>query len=94
MGVLVFWHDANATPTMEWEKWLNLFQVAIMAKNSSSITAMTREVTDQLPRKRSLIGDLYEDPANKKVVSAMHLSFGEAARKQIRDKFSKTHCGH
>ena len=34
----IFWHDANASPTMEWEKWLHLLQVAIQSKYSISIS--------------------------------------------------------
>ena len=34
------------------------------------------------------MGDLEEEPANKKVVSVLYLSLGEAAAKQLRDKFS------
>ena len=48
---------------------------------------MAREVTQQQPRVRSLMGKLDEDPANKKVVSAMYLSLGEVVRKEFGDKF-------
>ena len=51
---------------------------------------MIREVTEQLPRVRSLMGDLGEDPVNGKVVSAMYLSLGEAARRQIIDSIPHT----
>ena len=72
---------------MEWEKRLDLFQVAVMPEYPISITEMTRQVTEQQPRVRSLMVYLDEDPAIKKVVSAMYLSLGEAARKQFRDQF-------
>ena len=76
---------------MEWEKWLDLFQVAYYSEvfnfHQISITEMTREVTEQQLRVHSLMGDSDEDPANKKVVSTMYLSLGEAARKQFTDKF-------
>ena len=90
VGLPVFWSDATANPAMDWDKWLNLFQVALMAKYSISITELTREATQQNPRVRALLGDLDEDPANKKVISVMYLSLGEAARKQFMGKYPHT----
>ena len=90
VGLPVFWHDADENPTMECDKWGDLFQVAAMAKYSISITELTRQVTEQSPRVRALTGDLDEDPANKKIVSVLYLSLGGAARKQFRDKFPHT----
>ena len=87
VGLPVYWHEASSTPTMDWDKWLDLFQVAVMAKFSISITELTRDVTEQTPRVRALLGDMDEDPANKKVVSVMYLSLGEAARKLFKDKY-------
>ena len=87
MGLPVFWHDAYSNPTMEWDKWVDLFQVAVMAKYSISLTELTRDASQQIPKVRALMGDLEEEPANKKVVSVLYLSLGEAARKQFRDKF-------
>ena len=34
VGVPVFWGDATSNPAMDWDKWLDLFQVAVMAKYS------------------------------------------------------------
>ena len=90
VGLPVFWSDATSNPAMDWDKWLDLFQVALMAKYSISITELTREATQQIPRVRALLGDLDEDPANKKVLSVMYLSLGEAARKQFMDKYPHT----
>ena len=87
MGLPVFWHDAYSNPTMEWDKWVDLFQVTVMAKYSISLTELTRDASQQIPKVRALMGDLEEEPANKKVVSVLYLSLGEAARKQFRDKF-------
>ena len=87
VGLPVFWHDANFSPTLEWNKLVNLFQVAVMAKYSISLTELTRDASQQNPRVRALMGDLEEEPANKKVVSASYISLGEAARKHFRDKF-------
>ena len=90
VGLPVFWQDAAANPIMEWDKCLDLFQVAMMAKYSISITGLTREANKQNPRARTLMGDLEEDPANEKVISVMYLSLGETARKQFKDKYPHT----
>ena len=66
VGLPVFWHDADENPTMEWDKWVDLFQVAAMAKYSISITELKRQVTEQSPRVRALTADLDEDPATTK----------------------------
>ena len=87
VGLSVFWYDDNSDPTMELDKWMDLFQVALMAKYSISLTELTRDASQQKARVRALMGDLEEEPANKKVVSVLYLSLGEAARKQFRDKF-------
>ena len=90
VGLPVFWSDAAANPSMDWDKWFDLFQVAIMAKYSISITELTRNADQQHPRVRALLGDLDEDPANKKVISILYLSLGEPARKQFMDKYPHT----
>ena len=87
VGLPVFWHDANSSPTMEWDKCVDLFQVAVLARYSISLTELTRDASQQNPRVRALMGDLEEEPANNNVVSVLYLSLGEAARKQFRDKF-------
>ena len=84
----VFWHDANATPSMEWENGLTCSKWPHWQNIRSP--SLTREITEQLPRVRSRMGYLDEDPVNKKVVSAMYLYLGEAARKQVRDQFPHT----
>ena len=90
VGLPVYWHEANSTPTMDWDKWLDLFQVVVMAKFSISITELTRDADQQNPRARALLGDMDEDPANKKVVSVLYLSLGETARKLFKDKYPHT----
>ena len=89
-GFPVFWGDTTANPAMDWDKWLDLFQVALMAKYSISITELTRDANQQNPRVRVLLGDLEEDPANKKVISVMCLALGDAAHKHVMDKYPTT----
>ena len=40
------------------------------------------------------MGDLEEDPANKKVIIVLYLSPGDAASKQFKDKFPTSRCGY
>ena len=75
---------------MDWDKWLDLFQVAVMAKYSISLTELTTEANEQNPRARPIMGDMDETPANKKVVSVMYLSLGKAARRQYKVKYPHT----
>ena len=84
VGLPVYWHEANSTPTMDWDKWLESFQVAVMAKFSISITELTREVNEQNPRARASLGDMDEDLANKKVVSVLyHISLWNLKVKKL-----------
>ena len=75
---------------MDWDKWLDLLQVAVLAKFSISITELNREVNEQNPRARALSGGMDEDAAKNKVVSVLSLSLGEAARKLFEDKYPHT----
>ena len=75
---------------MNCDNWLDLFQVAEMAKFSISTTELIRDVTDQTPKVCVRLGKMEEDTANKKVVSVMFLSLGEAARKLFKDKYHHT----
>ena len=84
----MIWNDATANPLMNWDKRLDLFQVAMVANHSISTTKLTREAAQQNPGVRSLIQDLDEDPANERVISVMYLSLREAARKQAHGQIS------
>ena len=72
---------------MEWEKRVKFFAVAVMAKYFMSIEELTRTVDDDHPRVMSLIGDMAEEEADKKVATLLFRSFGEPARKLIKDKY-------
>ena len=47
-------------------------------------------MTQQTTRASAVLGDMDEDPANKKVVSVMYLSLGEAAQKSFKDNYPNT----
>ena len=94
VGLPVFWNDPMTTPTMGRDKWLDLFQVAMMTKYSISIIELTREATEQNPRVRPSMGDLDEDPANKKTNSVMYLALGEAAKSSLWTNSLTLHFGN
>ena len=71
---------------MEWERWFDLFAVAVMAKYSISIEELIRTTDVNSPRIKALIGDMAEEAAEKKVVTWLFLSVGEPARKMFKDK--------
>ena len=40
-GLPSYWAESSKAPTLEWEKWIDLFEVALMAKNNISISELT-----------------------------------------------------
>ena len=67
-GLQLFWPDANTSPALEWEIWIDLFAVAVMSKYLISIEELTRTVNVYHPRVKALIGDMPEKTVEKKVV--------------------------
>ena len=59
-GLPTYWQDASKNPTLEWEKWRDLFEVALMAKNNISIAELTKTGS----KDKSLMGDL-DDTSHK-----------------------------
>ena len=42
-GLPIFWGDAAKAPPLEWgKKWIDLFEVALMAKSNISIAELTK----------------------------------------------------
>ena len=77
-GLPVYCHEAGSTPGMDYDKCLDLFQVAVMDKYSIPITELKRRVIDQT---LSVYSGIWKKTLLKKVVSVMYLSYGESARK-------------
>ena len=86
-GLPLFWSDPTKSPAMEWERWFDLFTVAVMAKYSISVEELTRTVDAEHPRVKALIGDMPEEAAEKKLVTWLFFSVGEPARKMFKDKY-------
>ena len=85
-GLPLFWSDSTRSPLMEWDRWFDLFAVAVIAKYSISIEELTRTTDVNSPRIKALIGDKAEEAAEKTVVTWLFLSVGEPARKMFKDK--------
>ena len=84
-GLPEYWDVPECPPETEWEKWWDLFLMAVNAKYSISVTELTRVPTQQ--RQAALINNLNEEAAERKTVSILLLSIGEAGRKHLTDKF-------
>ena len=86
-GLNYFWQDAEKPPSYDWEQWVQLFEVAVLARHSISMTELLREVDEQNPRIAAMMGHLEEVPAKRKLVSLLYISIGKTGRKMLMDKF-------
>ena len=86
-GLNYFWQDAEKPPSYDWEQWVQLFEVAVLARHSISMTELLREVDEQNPRIAAMMGNLEEVPAKRKLVSLLYISIGKTGRKMLMDKF-------
>ena len=89
-GLSYFWHDAEKAPTTEWANWAHLFEMAVLARHSISISEVLKNPTEQDPSILALLGNLTVATAAKKVVSLLYLSIGKTGRKMLTDKFPHT----
>ena len=86
-GLPAYWECPEVPPKAEWEKWWELFVMAINAKHAISVTELLRTPTQNSPRQAALLNNLNEQAAERKVVSIFFLSLGVAGRKNLTDKF-------
>ena len=85
-GLSYFWQDAEKSPSYDWDQWLQLFEVAVLARHSISVSELTRNA-EQQPRAQALMGNMEEAPAARKVISLLYISLGKTGRKMLMDKF-------
>ena len=45
-GLSYFWQDAEKTPTSEWANWPQLFEMAVLARHSISISEVLKNPTE------------------------------------------------
>ena len=87
-GQNLHWCDPYEKPLLEWEKWLKLFTVAMMAKCYVWLTELPHiSGTEQMP---VLMGGLAEDATSKKVISIIFFSTGQDERTTLSDNFPTT----
>ena len=48
-GLHYFWQEADKTPCYEWEQWVQLFEVAVLARHSISVSELIREEDQHNP---------------------------------------------
>ena len=84
-GLSYYWQNAAEKPTTDWKKWIELFEVALMAKFSIAVEEIVRE-EEGTERRTALMGGHDVETAPKKAVSILFLALGEAARKTITDR--------
>ena len=48
----------SPVPSYDWEQWQQLFEVAVLARHSISVTEITESVDKQNPRVPALMGNL------------------------------------
>ena len=83
-GLPIYWQETTKPPELEWERWIDLFEVALMVKSNISIAELTKSTGT---KDKSPMGDTEEATAMKKANSVLYLALGMAARKTISDKF-------
>ena len=86
-GLIYFWQDAEKSPSYDWDQWLQLFEVVVLARHSISVSELTRNADEQQPRAQTLMGNIEEAPATRKVISLLYISLGKTGRKMLMDKF-------
>ena len=80
-GLPAYWDVAKCPPKREWEKWWDLFVMAVNSKDSISVQDLTRTPTENLPRLAALINNMNEQAVERKTVRMLFLSLGSAGRK-------------
>ena len=54
-GVGYFWQETEKPPGYDWEQWVQLFEVAVLARHSISMTELLRDADQQNPRKAAIL---------------------------------------
>ena len=55
-GFHYFRLEADKTTSYEWEQWVQLFEVAVLARHSISVSELVREEDQNNPRSAALMG--------------------------------------
>ena len=87
LGLSYYWQDPEKPPIYDWDQWIQLLEVAVLAKHSIAIFELFQEPTEQNSRNIAMMGNLQVDAAQKKQVSLLYISVGSRGRKTLMEKF-------
>ena len=87
-GLSYFWQEAEKPPGYDRQQWVQLFEVAVLARHSISMIELLRKADEQNPRIAAMMGNLEQMPAKKKLVNLLYISIGKTGRKMLKDKFT------
>ena len=76
--------STGKTPWIRMAKWIDSFEVALMARSNISVAELTKTTGN---KEKSLMWDMEEATAMKKAKSVLYLALGMAKRKTISHKF-------
>ena len=79
------WSEHQEPSLLEWKKWLEIFTVAMMAKQSISFSRLTR--VEMGRRFLNLMGGPSQEAAKEKMIRFLFLSICQDSRKTLLDKF-------
>ena len=60
-----FWQEADKTPSYEREQWVQLFEVAVLARHPISVSELFREEDQNDIRSAAIMGNLELESAKK-----------------------------
>ena len=72
-GLHFFWQETDEPPNSDWQQWMQLFEVAVLARHSISVAKITPQPAEQHPSFPAKIGDLDISPVTRKVVIWLYI---------------------
>ena len=88
-GLPSYWDVAECPPRTEWEKWWDLFVMAVNVKYSISVTELPQTPTEQQPRPASLINNLKEPHEQVPLHNGVNCYTNRNARELQEETFKK-----
>ena len=85
-GLSYFWQEAEKPPGSDWEQWVQLFEVAVLARHSISMTELLGVADQQNPRNAAMIDGKSGRDTCKKKTSKFNVHIHWENRKQNADR--------
>ena len=83
-GLSYFWQETEKQPEGDWAQWIELFQLAVLARHSISVEEITREEEQNNPRNATLMGGMTRDKKSGESIIPLDR---ESRRKMLKDKY-------